>query len=757
MENRFLEMDDYLKSSARGSSTMSKRPLVLGRSTSLSLRWTQPFSAADRVLVILIENGGIDLGIPALVDQLIQLFPGSSALPDSVRQLITATLRDKLKSFTDNLIETAELAANRYTAGKPSLFSDVVVLRDGTASYDDLKSKLIALSKDNKIVDLFILTHGTGDLISVTGGIDGAKIRAMKTENGKPLSLRSVYMMNCVGSSLNQAWLDAGAKTSCGTLGNNYLPEPTMFFFWQNWKDGQSFESAATSAYRKTINLMTSVVQALIDQLPFPFNKLADLPDFESMDFVKSSAPQIVGQRTVTVNTDDLTFTQTLSSGLVTTVLPLSLLRSLSEPDGGVPAASGPTGLSTAGVQLIKSFEGFIPKLYNDPAGHCTVGYGTLVHKYNCDGRSSEDPYKGGIPEDQATQLLNDEANKTATMILKTVKVSLNQNQLDALTSFVYNVGEGAFKDSTLLKVLNKGDYGTVPSEMKRWTKATVDGKKVDLPGLVKRRDAEADLFQKPAGSTSQSLSVRSMSMNRAPQHSFLYRSPSMVMQQSNYSRMQNPAAVVAGIEIADAIQIGLGGVAIAQAGVSSVQGSFALTYDKAQRLLTNEARAQMPGSQSTKQSYSRRLFFMGIERLNAASAEVIIEWEGNPFGEIGTPVIRRNLKNSTEWSKSSANITITKLDRIPLPKTEPRTWPIVYSYEGSYDPWGNGYWEFSGEFEVNAFGGLKFNRHEVVSRSLIDAPLDKPEDYVQKGADAIVPVPEIPKEQLDYLRAKLP
>src|SRR5690242_20400851 len=134
MENRFLEMDDYLKRGTRGSGTMSKRPLVLGRSSSMSLRWAQPFSAADRVLVILIENGGIDLGIPALVDQLLQLLPGSSALPDNIRQLITTTLRDKLKSFTDNLIETAELVANRYTAAKPSLFSDVVILRDGTAS-----------------------------------------------------------------------------------------------------------------------------------------------------------------------------------------------------------------------------------------------------------------------------------------------------------------------------------------------------------------------------------------------------------------------------------------------------------------------------------------------------------------------------------------------------------------------------------------------------------------------------------------------
>jgi hypothetical protein len=47
-------------------------------------------------------------------------------------------------------------------------------------------------------------------------------------------------MMNCVGSSLNQAWIDAGAKAVAGTIGDNKLPEPTMYFFWKSWKEGQS-------------------------------------------------------------------------------------------------------------------------------------------------------------------------------------------------------------------------------------------------------------------------------------------------------------------------------------------------------------------------------------------------------------------------------------------------------------------------------------------------------------------------------------
>jgi hypothetical protein len=239
----------------------------------------------------------------------------------------------------------------------------------------------------------------------------------------------------------------------------------------------------------------------------------------------------------------------------------------------------------------------------------------------------------------------------------------------------------------------------------------------------------------------------------------YLYESQSLVMAQSykDFSYAQNPA-VIGGIAVADAIQIGLGAAAIVQAQVSATQGSFTLSYDKAQRMLTNEARMSMPGSQKTKQSYSRRLFWIGELKKGFSDATIIIEWEGNPYGEIGTAIIRRDLQNSTEWTKSSNNTTITKVDRIPLPGTDPRTWPLVYTYEGTFDPVGNGHFEYGGEFEINAFGGLKFIRHEVVDRSLVSwTKIGEPEDYVKKGDDVLVDVPDIPKEQIDYLRSRLP
>src|SRR5262249_40059158 len=135
----------------------------------------------------------------------------------------------------------------------------------------------------------------------------------------------------------------------------------------------------------------------------------------------------------------------------------------------------------------------------------------------------------------------------------------------------------------------------------------------------------------------------------------------------------------------------------------------------------------------------------------------IVISWDGNAYGEISTPMIEKDLATSTDWSHSSANFSITKRDTIPPADSDPRTWPIVYAYTGSYDPVGNGLFEFSGEFEINAFGAIKWHRHQVVSRSLWDYPLDPPEHYVVRGPDVAVAVPQIPAEQVDYLRKHVP
>ena len=163
---------------------------------------------------------------------------------------------------------------------------------------------------------------------------------------------------------------------------------------------------------------------------------------------------------------------------------------------GGVHASggggdAGAQRLSKKGAAFIAHFEGFRGNLYNDPVGHCTIGCGHLVHHGPINGSEPEE-FKRGITRERALELLQQDAGSAAGEISRSVKVKLTQFQADALISFTFNVGNGAFNDSTLLKLLNQGDYGSVPAQLDRWTKAS--GK--TLPGLVTRRKAEGALFR---------------------------------------------------------------------------------------------------------------------------------------------------------------------------------------------------------------------------------------------------------------------
>lgn len=143
---------------------------------------------------------------------------------------------------------------------------------------------------------------------------------------------------------------------------------------------------------------------------------------------------------------------------------------------------------SDRGIGLIKQFEGFSANVYVCPAGKKTVGYGHVVRK--------NESFSESLTESMATDLLiEDLSSRYEPPILGLVDVPMTQNQFDALVCFVFNVGAANFESSTLLKKLNKEDYTGAADEFLKWTKATVNGVKKELAGLVKRRNAERDLF----------------------------------------------------------------------------------------------------------------------------------------------------------------------------------------------------------------------------------------------------------------------
>lgn len=141
---------------------------------------------------------------------------------------------------------------------------------------------------------------------------------------------------------------------------------------------------------------------------------------------------------------------------------------------------------STVGVRKIKKWEELALTAYPDIAGVWTNGYG----------HTGPDVREGQvITEVQAEQWLREDLREAETCINARVKVPLTQAQFDALVSFTFNVGCGAFASSTLLKRLNAGQYGDVPNQMARWNKAKINGKLQVSAGLVNRRAVEIALW----------------------------------------------------------------------------------------------------------------------------------------------------------------------------------------------------------------------------------------------------------------------
>lgn len=159
--------------------------------------------------------------------------------------------------------------------------------------------------------------------------------------------------------------------------------------------------------------------------------------------------------------------------------------------------------LNEAGEQLIKQWEELILYPYDDAdtpkmrkrimpgmkvRGTLTAGWG----------HTGPDVRPGmSVSRDIAQHWFNQDTAEAASAVERLVKVPLSDNQFGALVAFTLNVGTAALQGSTLLKKLNAGDYEAVPSELMKWTKTTIAGKKVTSNGLRNRRAAEAGLWVK--------------------------------------------------------------------------------------------------------------------------------------------------------------------------------------------------------------------------------------------------------------------
>lgn len=137
---------------------------------------------------------------------------------------------------------------------------------------------------------------------------------------------------------------------------------------------------------------------------------------------------------------------------------------------------------SKNGLELICRYEGFRKEAYRCSAGVWTIGYGHTGPEV-CSGLTTT--------REEALQWLKRDV-AWAEEAVNAEGLSLNQDQFDALVSFVFNVGAGNFRCSTLLKMIRaNSSYPEIRTEFARWNKV----KGSVLPGLVLRRKEEADLY----------------------------------------------------------------------------------------------------------------------------------------------------------------------------------------------------------------------------------------------------------------------
>ena len=168
--------------------------------------------------------------------------------------------------------------------------------------------------------------------------------------------------------------------------------------------------------------------------------------------------------------------------------------------------------ISEEGIDFLKALEGEVKvngkhRLYDDhngkailtggnPVGFPTIGHGHLLtqsenssgYLFIYDKRIS---WLKGITDEEAEELLDYELDRFETTVVNSVKIPLEQHEIDALIVFAFNVGRSAFKNSTLLKVLNKGMYDEVPNQLNRWV--YTNGHK--SAGLASRRLRTGRLF----------------------------------------------------------------------------------------------------------------------------------------------------------------------------------------------------------------------------------------------------------------------
>ena len=144
-------------------------------------------------------------------------------------------------------------------------------------------------------------------------------------------------------------------------------------------------------------------------------------------------------------------------------------------------------------AELCRHFEGFSSKPYICPAGYPTIGYGTVYKPDGSKVTMQDAPISKEVAEEW---LLHELRNNYMAGVLRASPLLITEPKaLAAMTDFAYNLGVGRYRGSTLRRKINAQDWDGAREQLMRWVNGTVQGVFRPLPGLVRRRKAEAALL----------------------------------------------------------------------------------------------------------------------------------------------------------------------------------------------------------------------------------------------------------------------
>ncbi len=160
-----------------------------------------------------------------------------------------------------------------------------------------------------------------------------------------------------------------------------------------------------------------------------------------------------------------------------------------------------PQTASQKWFDYLKEVEGVCTNKYQDSAGYWSIGMGHKLTPQEINTgimviKGKAVHWRDGLSFVQIGDLADQDNDYAEAVINKYVTVPLTQDMFDGLLSFIYNIGAGAFIGSSLLRKLNQKMYSKVGDMMKQWVWVKdKKGKKVKSPGLINRRQKDADLF----------------------------------------------------------------------------------------------------------------------------------------------------------------------------------------------------------------------------------------------------------------------